>query len=139
MKIIKALFIIACIFSMSSVNSQNQDQTEKKDNKVRLFTMEEYSNLHLWVDKTIQEIGMSNELKEKYETLFTFHLDKIGRLEENETELTAYEYLKGMKLQISKLNSSVAPLLSSDQNKKHLDLMMDFERILTNKLALKKS
>ncbi|WP_299886890.1 hypothetical protein [uncultured Lacinutrix sp.] len=143
MKSIKALIIIVCIFAISSLNAQGQ--TEKENEKVEygygIFSMEEFSNLHIWVDNQVKKMMLGDKLQTEYDTLFGFHLGKIGRFKEKENKekvLPKTEYLKSIKVQISKLNSSVEPILSIDQNKRHLELMAEFEKILTNKLQSKK-
>ncbi|WP_298754576.1 hypothetical protein [uncultured Psychroserpens sp.] len=141
MKIIKALIILVCVFSMSTVNAQSQKENEKEEYGYGIFSMEEFSSLHIWVDNQVEGLMLSAETLIEYETLFAFHLDKIGRYKDKENRdkvLPEAEYLKSIKENIGNLNSSVEPILSKDQNKKHLKLMAEFEKILTNKLLLNK-
>lgn len=143
MKSIKALIIIVFIFAVSSVNAQNDTKKEKDKTEFMfgIFTVDEYSNIHMWFIDQIKEMRLTEELQNKYDYLFGKHLGKIGRPEGRENKdkvLPEAEYIESIKENIPKLNSSVAPILSENQNKKHLEIMAEFEKILINKLQLKK-
>jgi len=138
MKIIKILLVVASIFAISTVNSQNltDNEVDKKEERMRVFTMEEFSNIHIWFMNQVNAMGMNDKLQLEYDTLLAFYNEKITRLNK-EKDIKSEEYIKNMKLQILELNSRVEPILSAEQNKKHLEIMRVLERAVVNKLTPK--
>jgi len=58
MKTIKTFITIIFIFTIYNVNSQSQKITELEKNRVRLFSMEEFSNLSLWFYNELNEMKL---------------------------------------------------------------------------------
>lgn len=141
MKTFKSIVIGIIVLSFISVNSQNltSKQLDKKNNKVMLFTVQEYSNLHLWFYNNVQDMVLSNDVEEQYSYIISKYTYKMSRLDDKDSLLNPIEIRTQMQEYIKKINEDSKPILSQDQYRIHKRIMDGLQERIFEKLDLKYS
>ncbi len=141
MKTFKSIIVGIIVLSFVNVNSQNltPKQLEKKNNKVMLFTVQEYSNLHLWFYNNVQDMVLSNEVEEQYGHIISKYTYKMSRLDDKDSLLSYEEIRIQMQDYIKKINIESKPILSQDQYRIHKRIMDGLQERIFEKLDLKYS
>ena len=80
MKTIKTFITIIFIFTIYNVNSQSQKITELEKNRVRLFSMEEFSNLSLWFYNELNEMKLTEDLENQYKDIIVHLMPLLFRM-----------------------------------------------------------
>jgi hypothetical protein len=145
MKTIKSILSIICVLTFINVNSQNvsqkqkqkQKQKERQENKVKLFTTQEFSNMHLWVYNQSLEMRLSKEVDNEYGSIMSMYTSRISRLDDKDKDFTHTEIIEQLNILIIKLNTSIQPILMHQQYTKHLEIINVIKRSIVNKLNLK--
>ncbi len=141
MKTFKSIIVGIIVLSFVNVSSQNltPKQLEKKNNKVMLFTVQEYSNLHLWFYNNVQDMVLSNEVEEQYGHIISKYTYKMSRLDDKDSLLSYEEIRIQMQDYIKKINKESKPILSQDQYRIHKRIMDGLQERILEKLDLKYS
>ena len=93
MKTIKTFITIIFIFTIYNVNSQSQKITELEKNRVRLFSMEEFSNLSLWFYNELNEMKLTEDLENQYTSIFAMYTTRMSRLDDTDKGFTKEEII----------------------------------------------
>ncbi|MBO6607933.1 hypothetical protein [Psychroserpens sp.] len=141
MKTFKSIIIGIIVLSFVNVNSQSltSKQLDKKNNKVMLFTVQEYSNLHLWFYNNVQDMVLSNDVEEQYSYIISKYTYKMSRLDDKDSLLNPEEIRTQMTDYIQKMNEDSKPILSQDQYRIHKRIMDGLQERIFEKLDLKYS
>ena len=136
MKYIKRILMIFCLLILSISNAQDltQKQKEREEIKVKLFTMEEFSDLQLWFHNQVDKMKLTDDKENEYRSYINLYIGKMARLDDKDNDLTEDQMLKEMKLLIFKLNNKAKSFLTDGQNNIHLENIKVFENTVTNKL-----
>ena len=141
MKTIKSIVLGICVLSFINVNSQNlsQKQIERKKNKVELFSVQEFSNLHFWFYNKVQDLKLSNEVEEQYSYIISKYTYKMSRLDDKDSTYSYEEIVKEIHSLIDKTNMDLKPVLTQKQYRENVKIMNTFKKMVLNKLELKHS
>ncbi|MEH6535371.1 MAG: hypothetical protein V7719_03185 [Psychroserpens sp.] len=141
MKTFKLILIGICIFSFTNINAQHlsQKQIARKNNKVALFTTQEFSNLHIWFYNQVLDLKLSNEVEDQYAGIISKYTYRMSRLDDKDSDYSYDEILKEIPSLINEINKHTKPLFTDKQYNDHLKIMTSFEQTVLNKLALKNS
>ena len=136
MKLTTKLLLMTCLltFSIGHAQELTQKQKEREEVKVKLFTIEEFSNLQVWFEEQVKEMNLTEDEDATYRSILNLYLGKMARLDDKDSGLSKEEMIKEMRILILKLNGGVEPFLFEVQYKKHLNIMEVFEKIVTEKL-----
>lgn len=132
-RIVILMILMSCLFSNSVVAQENK--SEAKVDYVGFLTLDEFSNLHIWIDNKVKDMKLNtNELTE-YTTLFGYYTGKFSTIGDKKNEFkTKASFLENMSLQIENLNTKVEDILSEDQKTIHAEIMTTLKRRIKNKL-----
>ena len=139
MKTLKLLLIGIFVLSITNVNSQGmtQKQIERNKNKVQLFSVQEFSNLHIWFHNSVLDLRLSNEVEEQYGHIISKYTYKMSRLDDKDSTYSYDEMVEQIHELVQSINEDSKPILTQDQYRDHLKIMDTFKRTVLNKLELK--
>lgn len=137
MKTIKTFITIIFIFTIYNVNSQSQKITELEKNRVRLFSMEEFSNLSLWFYNELNEMKLTEDLENQYTSIFAMYNTRMSRLDDTDKGFTKEEIITKFKDLEGNLNNDINKILNQEQYSKHSEIMKVLSRAVLNKLEVK--
>ena len=137
MKTIKTFITIIFIFTIYNVNSQSQKITELEKNRVRLFSMEEFFNLSLWFYNELNEMKLTEDLENKYTSIFAMYTTRMSRLDDTDKGFTKEEIITKFKDLEGNLNNDINKILNQEQYSKHSEIMKVLSRAVLNKLEVK--
>jgi len=112
MKTIKTFITIIFIFTIYNVNSQSQKITELEKNRVRLFSMEEFSNLSLWFYNELNEMKLTEDLENQYTSIFAMYTTRMSRLDDTDKGFTKEEIITKFKDLEGNLNNDINKILN---------------------------
>ncbi|WP_299273919.1 hypothetical protein [uncultured Psychroserpens sp.] len=141
MKTIKSIVFGICVLSFINVNSQNlsQKQIERQKNKVELFSVQEFSNLHFWFHNKVQDLKLSNDVEEQYSYIISKYTYKMSRLDDKDSTYSYNEMVQEIHVLIDKTNTDLKPILTQKQYRENVKIMNTFKELVLNKLELKYS
>lgn len=137
MKSIKFIFILIFALSFAQTNAQSEKEQEKEDYRVRLFSDDEFANLHVWFYNEVQKMNLSENADNEYSSILSMHVFKMSRLNDKDKGYSKEEIIKRFNEMYDKLNEDIKPVLNEDQFDQHLEIMNVFARAVLNKLELK--
>jgi len=122
-------FILIFYFSGQVAQAQVVDPTIKQyeKNKIQIFTMEERDNLYDWFEKRIDEMHLSDKLKEEYYSIILYYNVKMSRLDDKDKNYTKNEVLKKLDEYIARQDAEVKEILTKEQYKLHKE---NYDRLL---------
>ena len=125
MNFTKYILVILLAFSATSTWAQN---TDKKSDKVEIFTYEEKANLQNWFQKEIQRMELSQEQEADYSSVITYYIAKIARLDDKDQEFTKEEFKAKLNEFLAKQDKDLEEILSGDQFAIHKEIYGEFLR-----------
>ena len=139
MKYTKLLFSIIFIFSVSQINAQTTKEItqERINNKVKLFSDEEFANLQSWYYEEVQKMEMTQDVETKYTSVLNMHLSKMSRLDDKDKGYSKDEQIEKFNASMNKLNADMKSILNEKQYKQHLSIMETASDAILKKLKLK--
>lgn len=130
----KSLKLIAStlllLFSHFFMHSQEKEKMkERMENKVdTLYTMDERSNIHLWIYNKVQKMNLSDEKEDAYFNIFYADLYKASRLNDKDQDFTPEERKIKFEKIISQMNSKLKEILTEEQYNYHIDYFSKLEK-----------
>ncbi|OUS00446.1 hypothetical protein A9Q86_10770 [Flavobacteriales bacterium 33_180_T64] len=124
-----------------TVNSQSlsQKQIERRNNKVALFSTQEFSNLHIWFYNNVLDLKLSNEVEEQYGHIISKYTYKMSRLDDKDSDYTYGEMVERVHSLVREINMESKPILTIKQYNDHAKIMINFKQTVLNKLEFKNS
>ncbi|WP_034058777.1 hypothetical protein [Lacinutrix jangbogonensis] len=137
MKTIKSILSIIFILIFININAQSQKQLEREKNKVELFSMKEYANLHIWFESKVDDMKMTKEVDDQYYSILSMYTGRMSRLNDKDKNFSKNEITEKFNALVVNLNDGVKPILNVEQNDKHSEIMKTVSRAILNKLNIK--
>ncbi len=126
---IKSLLILSLILVTINGFSQRktQEQKEKENNKVELYTPEEKDNLQDFYAEEVDKMKLSEEERDEYYSTLLFYTHSMSRLDDKDKGYTQSEILEKFNTLHFKMNEKMKTLLKPEQYVIHLET---FNRII---------
>ncbi|WP_299765157.1 hypothetical protein [uncultured Dokdonia sp.] len=124
MNVPKLLMILSLII-FGSVNAQNTSKLTKKQQeraKVAqdIFSHEEQDRMFFFYEKQMDEMGLKDTARDEYYNMLYYHLYKMKRLDDKDSELTEQAMKAQFERQLALLNADASEMLANDQYEIHL-------------------
>ena len=99
MKLTTRIIFVICFFicSVSHAQELTQKQKEREEIKVKLFTMEEFSDLHMWFEGEVKDMNLTEDEDDTYRSILNLYLGKMARLDDKDSGLSKAEMIEEMK------------------------------------------
>jgi len=121
---LRKIVIVSCL--LISALGYSQTLSVKKDankdvKKHRIFTSEERDNIQLWYHDQVEEMKMSDAVREKYESIVEYYVVKIYYLSDKENGYLDDDELMKVKFDeyVARLNGELKPILSKENYQQH--------------------
>jgi hypothetical protein len=112
--------LVLFVWGTESVQAQTAP-SDKKDNKVEIFTDEERDNLQIWFYNETKSAIPEQEIRDEYYSVVLYYVVKMKRLNDKDKGLSKDKvYSEYLKLQ-KKQNKEVKKILNNAQYAKHLE------------------
>ena len=134
-----ARFIFILIFGLcfATVQTQTIQEQEREKNKVKLFTEDEFANLHMWFYKEVQKMNLSENADNEYSRIINHHMVKMARLDDKDVDYPKTEIIKKFNVMFDEMNAEMKPVLNKEQFDQHLEIITVLSRAILNKLEAK--
>ncbi len=130
------LFLLVTLFSFSDLNAQNNSD-KKEDYKVKLFSDDEYANLHMWFYNQVQQMKLSERADDEYGSYLSMHVSRMMRLDDKDKGYSKSTIVQKYNEIFNNLNKDVKPVLNEEQFRQHLEIMDVLSKAIFNKLDQK--
>jgi len=132
MKKIQTIITLLCLVFFTNVNAQTkmtEDQKERAENKVQIYTSTERDNLQMWFHERVANMELTEKQEEEYFSVVLYYVFKMSHLNDKDKGRSKEEVLQGIDDYMIKLNKEVKPILSKEQYQMHLE---SFDALLTS-------
>src|SRR5690606_6419070 len=110
---------------------------QRQENKVKLFSDEEFANFHVWFYTEVQKMELSEKADNDYLSILNMHLSSMSRLDDKDKNYSNEEIIEKFNEIMKKLDDDVKPVLNEKQYGQHLEIMEVVSRAIINKLNSK--
>ena len=119
------LFLVTFLFSTSTVFSQDlksaKEQRRQEAKVDTVYTVEERSNLGLWLNECVNQMNLEGEVREEYDAIVFSRIFEMSRLNDKDKDYTDQEIQTKFDDIVLKMNTDVNKILTKDQYIKHLE------------------
>ena len=131
----KSILLSISLMFAFALNAQETKRTNSKSQtKVQLFSSEERDNLQFWIHDQVDQMELSNKVRDEYTSIILYYVVKIARLDDKDQDLPKAEILSRFDVFIDKLNSESQLIFDEDQYKKHMEIFKELTRSYKNRL-----
>lgn len=135
----KARYLLVIFFgfglaTMYGQNGKSQKQIRRDAAKVdTVYTVEERARMGRWLYDRVNEMGLSDEVREEYDAIIFSKIYDMSRLNDKDKDLTDAEIQTQFDNIVDKMNLEVKAILSKDQYINHLENFAEIERSIYKK------
>lgn len=130
MKNITTLFIALFFIGINSIYSQN----EKSEKQIRrqaakvdtVFTVEERSKIDVWFNNRVNEMNLTDEVREEYDTTVFSYVYEMSRLNDKDNNYSVDEMHVQFDKIVDRMNADVKQILTKDQ---YINFLENFGKI----------
>ncbi|TYA54354.1 hypothetical protein [Formosa maritima] len=137
MKKIQALFIVTFLFSMSSAFSQDlnsEREIRRQAAKVdTVYTVQERANIEQWFYERVNEMHLSNDKREEYDTIVYSNIFEMSRLNDKDKDYSIDEIHVKFDAIVDKMNAELKQILTTEQYINHLENFNEIVRSIYHK------
>ncbi|WP_136480267.1 hypothetical protein [Cognatitamlana onchidii] len=135
MKTIKTLLATVIVFTSVGVSAQNFTKKEfnREINEVELFTSKERDEIQIWFNQEVENMNMSKETLEAYESNLLIYTSRMMRLNDKDQGYTKDDIKMHVDEIVETLNNKMAEILNQEQYRIH---EINF-KILTNYIKVR--
>jgi len=141
MKNIQVLFLTVFLISMSSAFSQDiksEKQIRRQAAKVdTVYTVQERANMEIWLNERVDEMHLSNDVREEYDAIVFSRIFDMSRLNDKDKNYTDEEIHVKFDEVVDKMNQEVKAILTTEQYINHLENFAEIERSVYKKFDWK--
>lgn len=125
MKTTKLIIFLILTLSFSNMNAQTikEKDQQRQENKVKLFSDEEFANFHVWFYNEVQKMELSEKADNDYLSILNMHLSSMSRLDDKDKNYSNEEIIEKFNEIMKKLDDDVKPVLNEKQYEQHLEIM----------------
>lgn len=130
MKNITTLFIALFFIGINSIYSQNEKsekQIRRQASKVdTVFTVEERSKIDVWFNNRVNEMNLTDEVREEYDTTVFSYVYEMSRLNDKDNNYSVDEMHVQFDKIVDRMNADVKQILTKDQ---YINFLENFGKI----------
>ncbi|MCX7548573.1 hypothetical protein OS188_11490 [Xanthomarina sp. F1114] len=121
-----AVFFIGTNFSFAQ-NEMSGKQMKRQATKVdTVFTVEERSKIDIWFNNRVNEMNLSDEVREEYDTTVFTYVYEMSRLNDKDKNYSVDEMHVEFDKLVDKMNADVKQILTKDQ---YINFLENFGKI----------
>ncbi|WP_370097225.1 hypothetical protein [Xanthomarina gelatinilytica] len=114
--------LFANISFVFSQNTMSEKQIRRQAAKVdTVYTVQERANIELWFNDRVNEMNLTKEKREEYDTIVYSHIYEMSRLNDKDKNYTIDEIHTKFDAIVDNMNSELKALLTNDQYINHLE------------------
>ncbi|AXT63017.1 hypothetical protein D1816_22620 [Aquimarina sp. AD10] len=121
--------LLLFVFLTAFGQTQKEKQVEREKNKVEIFTSDEKDNLQVFVAKQVEQMKLSEKLREEYYGILLYYTNKMGRIGDKNKGYTEAEKKTKLDAMVINLNDEVKEFLTEEQYAIHRE---SFGKIVTS-------
>lgn len=127
-------FLSIGMLSSYSQNGKSQKQMRRDAAKVdTVYTVEERARMGQWLYDRVNEMGLSDDVREEYDAIVFSKIYDMSRLNDKDKDLTDAEIQTQFDNIVDKMNLEVKAILTKDQYINHLENFAEIERSIYKK------
>ncbi|WP_104733997.1 hypothetical protein [Hanstruepera ponticola] len=128
---ILTLFVVVSSFGQNTVSTKQQRRQAAKVDTV--YTVEERANMAHWLYERVNEMKLSDEVREEYDAIIFSRIYDMSRLNDKDKAHTDEEIHIKFDEIVDKMNMEVKAILTTDQYINHLENFAELERSVYKK------
>lgn len=128
------LFFLLAVVSSFGQNAITTKQQRRQAAKVdTVYTVQERANMGRWLYDRVNEMKLTDEVREAYDAIVFSHIYDMSRLNDKDKNLTDDEMRIGFDDIVDKMNLEVKEILTTEQYINHLENFAEIERSIYKK------
>ncbi len=122
------------VFSVNGQNGKSQKQIRRDAAKVdTVYTVKERARMGRWLYDRVNEMGLSDEVREEYDAIVFSRIYDMTRLNDTDKNYSSEEIHAKFDDLTDKMNNEVKDLLTTEQYINHLENFSKLIRSVYNK------
>lgn len=127
------LFLICSSFSFGQ-NGKSQQQIRRQAAKIdTVYTVEERANMGMWLNERVNDMKLSDEVREEYDAIIFSRIYDMSRLNDADKDYSDDEIQTKFDEIVDKMNMDVKSILTTEQYINHLENFAEIERSVYKK------
>ena len=130
-----SVFLI--VFAMISSFGQNTISTKQQRRQAAkvdtVYTVEERANMGQWLYERVNDMKLSDEVREEYDAIVFSRIYDMSRLNDKDKNLTDEEIHVKFDEIVDRMNMEVKEILTTEQYINHLENFAEIERSIYKK------
>ena len=115
-------------------NEKSQRQINREAAKVdTVYTVEERARMNRWFYDRVNEMGLSDEVREEYDAIVFSKIYDMSRLNDKDKDFTDSERQQRFDELVDRMNLQVKAILTTEQYINHLENFAEIERSVYRK------
>ena len=141
MKKYHLLFLVTILISTSTVFSQDlksaKEQRRQAAKVDTVYTVEERSNMGGWLNERVDEMNLTEDVREEYDAIVFSRIFEMSRLNDKDKNYTDEEIQVKFDEIVDNMNADVKNILTTEQYINHLENFAEIERSVYKKFDWK--
>jgi mannitol-specific phosphotransferase system IIBC component len=137
MKKTPVLLLIGFLTSIASMQSQElktEREIRRQEAKVdTVYTVQERANMELWFYERVNEMGLSDEIRDQYDTIVFSYIYQMSRLNDKDKDYSIEEIHVKFDAIVDNMNAELKQLLTTEQYINHLENFNQIVRSIYHK------
>ena len=138
MKNFRQYFILFFLFGVISTFGQTKIVTKQEKREAAkvdtLYTVEERANIGQWLYERVNEMKLTEDVREEYDAIFFSRIYDLRRLNDKDKDYNEEEIRNKFDEIVDKMNMEVKAILTTDQYINHLENFAEIERSVYRRL-----
>lgn len=127
------VFFFGTLFTFAQ-NGKSEKQIRREAAKVdTVYTVEERARMNRWLYDRVNEMGLSDTVREQYDAIVFSHIFDMTRLNDKDKDYTDAEIQIKFDEIVDKMNLEVKAILTTEQYINHLENFAELERSVYKK------
>ncbi|PNQ72830.1 hypothetical protein C1T31_09995 [Hanstruepera neustonica] len=127
------VFFFGTLFTLGQ-NGKSEKQLRREAAKVdTVYTVEERARMGRWLYDRVNEMGLSDTVREQYDAIVFSHIFDMTRLNDKDKDYTDAEIQIKFDEIVDKMNLEVKAILTTEQYINHLENFAEIERSVYKK------
>ncbi len=128
------LVVLGFIFSSYGQNEKSQQQIRREAAKVdTVYTVNERANMGLWFNRRIDEMKLSDDVREEYDAIIFSRIYDMSRLNDKDKNYSDDDLRIKFDEVVDQMNMDVKAILTTKQYINHLENFAEIERSVYKK------
>lgn len=130
------VFVFGSVVSVIGQNTMSEQQIRRQAAKVdTVYTVEERANMSMWFNERVNEMNLSNDVRDEYDAIVFSSIYDMSRLNDKDKHYTNEEMRLKFDKIVDQMNMEVKELLTTEQYINHLENFAEIERSIYGKFS----